>query len=101
MIIFDRNPRSRSTGTRSQAKGAEHRRVRCSVARRGDGIVGRAGQSFLELYLKPPMPGRGKQRVSDAALLVGLDYHVEIAKHYYSVPHQLLRQEVEAAPPNG
>ena len=56
-----------------QAKGAEHRRVRCSVARRGDGIVGRAGQSFLELYLKPPMPGRGKQRVSDAALLVGLE----------------------------
>src|SRR3954467_14576684 len=27
---------------------------------------------------------------------VGLDYHVEIAKQYYSVPHQLLRQEVEA-----
>ena len=27
---------------------------------------------------------------------VGLDYHVEIAKHYYSVPHQLLRHEVEA-----
>jgi hypothetical protein len=27
---------------------------------------------------------------------VGLDYHVEIAKHYYSVPHQLIRQEVEA-----
>jgi transposase len=27
---------------------------------------------------------------------VGLDYHVEISKHYYSVPHQLLRQEVEA-----
>jgi hypothetical protein len=27
---------------------------------------------------------------------VGLDYHLEIAKHSYSVPHQLLRQEVEA-----
>ena len=27
---------------------------------------------------------------------VNLDYHVEIGKHYYSVPHQLLRQEVEA-----
>jgi transposase len=26
---------------------------------------------------------------------VGLDYPVEIAKHYYSVPHQLIRQEVE------
>ena len=27
---------------------------------------------------------------------VNLDYHVEIAKHYYSVPHNLVRQEVEA-----
>ena len=27
---------------------------------------------------------------------VGLDYHVEIAKHHYSVPHSLARQEVEA-----
>ncbi|WP_456840646.1 Mu transposase domain-containing protein [Bradyrhizobium sp. USDA 4486] len=25
-----------------------------------------------------------------------LDYHVEIAKHYYSVPHSLVDQEVEA-----
>jgi transposase len=27
---------------------------------------------------------------------VNLDYHVEIAKHYYSVPYGLVRQEVEA-----
>lgn len=27
---------------------------------------------------------------------VGLDYHVDIDGHYYSVPHRLLRQEVEA-----
>jgi len=27
---------------------------------------------------------------------VGLDYHVGIEKHFYSVPHDLLRQEVEA-----
>jgi transposase len=27
---------------------------------------------------------------------VNLDYHVEIAKHFYSVPFQLLRQEVDA-----
>ena len=27
---------------------------------------------------------------------VGIDYHVEIEKHLYSVPHTLLRQEVEA-----
>jgi transposase len=27
---------------------------------------------------------------------VNFDYHIEIAKHYYSVPHQLIRREVEA-----
>ena len=27
---------------------------------------------------------------------LNLDYHVEIAKHYYSVPHNLLHQKVEA-----
>src|ERR1043166_8863774 len=27
---------------------------------------------------------------------VGLDYHVEVGKHYYSVPHQLLREKVWA-----
>src|SRR3954470_23055822 len=27
---------------------------------------------------------------------VNLDYHVEIGKHFYSVPFQLLRQEVDA-----
>jgi transposase len=26
---------------------------------------------------------------------VGLDYHVEVEKHYYSVPHALLRQQLE------
>ncbi|WP_162268297.1 transposase, partial [Bradyrhizobium manausense] len=27
---------------------------------------------------------------------VNLDYHVELAKHYYSVPHNLVHEEVEA-----
>jgi transposase len=27
--------------------------------------------------------------------IVGLDYHVEFKKHYYSVPHHLIRQKVE------
>jgi transposase len=27
---------------------------------------------------------------------VGIDYHVEVAHHYYSVPHRFLRAEVEA-----
>ena len=27
---------------------------------------------------------------------VGLDYHIEVDKHYYSVPHKLLREKVWA-----
>lgn len=27
---------------------------------------------------------------------VGIDYHVEIAGHYYSVPYRLARQKVDA-----
>jgi transposase len=27
---------------------------------------------------------------------VGIDYHVEVAGHYYSVPHSLVRQKIEA-----
>ena len=41
------------------------------------------------------MGGIRRDRIPPARR-VGLDYHVEIAKHYYSVPHQLIRQEVEA-----
>jgi len=26
--------------------------------------------------------------------VVALDYHVDVHRHYYSVPHQLLRQQV-------
>jgi hypothetical protein len=34
--------------------------------------------------------------IDRAECSVGLDYHVEIDKHYYSVPHQLLREKVWA-----
>jgi len=27
---------------------------------------------------------------------VGLDYHIEVERHYYSVPHTLLREKVWA-----
>ena len=32
---------------------------------------------------------------------VGLDYHVDVEGHYYSAPHRLLRQQVEARSPPG
>src|SRR5215471_5448755 len=43
-----------------------------------------------------PRPTRERRPPRRARHRVGLDYHVEIAKHYYSVPHPLIRQEVEA-----
>src|SRR6201988_5453427 len=48
-------------------------------------------QSALEQL--PPLP---YEYAEWKRCRVGLDYHVEIAKHYYSVPHPLIRQEVEA-----
>ena len=63
---------------------------------RGWGLSRRALYEQLDrpaLQALPPTPyeyGEWKR------CRVGLDYHVEIAKHYYSVPHQLIRQEVEA-----
>lgn len=27
---------------------------------------------------------------------VGIDYHIEVAAHYYSVPHRFARAEVDA-----
>src|ERR1700676_3198669 len=43
-----------------------------------------------------PLPAEPYEYAEWKRCRVGLDYHVEIAKHYYSVPHQLIRQEVEA-----
>ncbi len=43
-----------------------------------------------------PLPAEPYEYAEWKRCRVNLDYHVEIAKHYYSVPHQLIRQEVEA-----
>lgn len=43
-----------------------------------------------------PLPGTAYEYAQWRRCRVGLDYHIEIDKHFYSVPHQLLRQEVEA-----
>ncbi|MET4222728.1 transposase [Bradyrhizobium sp. LB14.3] len=41
------------------------------------------------------MPDEPYQYAEWKRCRVNLDYHIEIAKHYYSVPHNLVRQEVE------
>ena len=60
------------------------------------------GQSRRELFEEldrpalTPLPDEPYEYAEWKRCRVNLDYHVEIAKHYYSVPYNLLRQEVEA-----
>ncbi len=43
-----------------------------------------------------PLPATGYEFAEWKTCRVGIDYHVEVASHYYSVPHRFLRAEVEA-----
>lgn len=59
------------------------------------------GKSRLELYEtldRPalrPLPDRPYELAEWKRARVGIDYHVEYEGHYYSVPHALIRKEVE------
>jgi transposase len=56
-------------------------------------------RALFERFDRPallPLPQAAYEYADWKRCRVGLDYHVEIAKHFYSVPFQLLRQEVEA-----
>ena len=63
---------------------------------RGWGVSRRALYEQLDRPALVPLPPTPYEYAEWKRCRVGLDYHVEIAKHYYSVPHQLIRQEVEA-----
>lgn len=60
------------------------------------------GASRLELFHqidKPalsPLPAEPYEYAEWKECRVGIDYHVEIDKHYYSVPHGLIKQQVAA-----
>lgn len=43
-----------------------------------------------------PLPAKPYAYAEFKRLRVGFDYHIEVGKHYYSVPYQYARQEVEA-----
>ncbi|MGY3464662.1 transposase [Bradyrhizobium sp. LM6.11] len=49
----------------------------------------------LDRLALTPLPDEPYQYAEWKRCRVNLDYHIEIAKHYYSVPHNLVRQEVE------
>ena len=56
-------------------------------------------RALFEQFDRPallPLPPVAYEYADWKRCRVGLDYHVEIARHFYSVPFQLLRQEVEA-----
>ncbi len=43
-----------------------------------------------------PLPEQAHQYAEWKKCKTGLDYHVEVAKHYYSVPHKFARQKLWA-----
>jgi transposase len=59
---------------------------------------GRSRRDLFEELDRPALtalPDEPYQYAEWKRCRVNLDYHIEIAKHYYSVPHNLVRQEVE------
>jgi transposase len=63
---------------------------------RGWGMSRRALFEALDRPALVPLPPFPYEYAEWKRCRVNLDYHVEIAQHYYSVPHPLVRQEVEA-----
>jgi transposase len=56
-------------------------------------------QSQFEALDKPalkPLPSRPYEFAEFKKVRVHIDYHVEVDKHYYSVPHALVKQEITA-----
>lgn len=54
--------------------------------------------SLFELLDRPvlrPLPSQAYEYLAFKQARVHIDYHVEFEKHYYSVPHQLLKRAVE------
>jgi len=61
--------------------------------------LGTTRRALFEQFDRPallPLPTVAYEYAEWRRCRVGLDYHVAIEKHFYSVPHELLRQEVEA-----
>ena len=63
---------------------------------RGLGTTRRALFDQFDCPALLPLPPVAYEYAEWRRCRVGLDYHVQIDKRFYSVPHELLRQEVEA-----
>jgi len=61
--------------------------------------LGASRRQLFEALDRPalkPLPDRPYQYAEWKQRRAGLDYHVEVAKHYYSVPHRLAKQKLWA-----
>jgi hypothetical protein len=61
--------------------------------------LGVTRRQLLEQIDRPalkPLPAEPYEFSEWRRCRVGIDYHVEIAAHYYSVPHRFARAEVDA-----
>jgi transposase len=63
---------------------------------RGWGVTRRDLFERIDRPALLPLPASPYEYAEWRRCRVGLDYHVEVERHFYSVPHALLRQEVEA-----
>nr|WP_319615988.1 IS21 family transposase [Acidiphilium acidophilum] len=63
---------------------------------RGWGTTRRALFDQLDRPALQPLPATPYEYADWKRCRVNLDYHIEVDKHFYSVPYRLLRQEVEA-----
>ncbi|QFT61808.1 IS21 family transposase [Roseivivax sp. THAF30] len=90
-----RNRRFRSLTELNTAIRELLERVNGKVSRH----LGASRRTLLEALDRPalrPLPAIPYEYAEWVERKVGLDYHVEIERHYYSVPHQLLKCKVWA-----
>ena len=69
------------------------------VNRRVTKHLGASRRQLFEALDQPalkPLPSQAYQYAEWKQRRAGLDYHVELAKHYYSVPHRLAKQKLWA-----
>ena len=87
-----------SVPTAEEAAKAKWAEVQNQYQRRADlipNLVETAkGAAKIEQSTLKPLPVEPYEFAAWKEVRVGLDYHVDIEKHYYSAPHQLLRQEL-------
>jgi len=60
--------------------------------------LGRSRREFFELLDRPalrPLPEQPYEFATWKKARVNIDYHIEFKKHYYSVPHTLIHEEVD------